>query len=280
LARKPGGHKSVYYITGPPIPGYQPRLPPDRWFLKQAILRADALAVPSEYVRSLVRGHYGLESTVLPVPLDTSHFSPDPRRRSPRPLILWMGAAESPRKGVAQLIQAFAQVHTRNPEAILRICGQVDFQQQRQLLDLVPGRVAAQIEFPGLGTLDALPDHYREAWVTVQPAKWEAYSLVALESWACGTPVVAVRHGALPEMLNSAELGTLFDPGGPEDQVGVEDLEGFAAAMSQALSAPVPEAQAQACRRKAEGYSWEVLGPRFLAFYEQLLKTPGGSRAK
>ena len=281
LARKAARHKSIYYITGPPIPNYQPRLPPDRWFLKQAILRADAVAVPSEYVASIVSRYYGVESTVLPVPVDSAHFSPDPAKRSERPLILWIGSVDVARKGVSELIRAFVKVKRERPDAMLRICAQIDSESRRKLLALAPADVASEIEFPGLGTLEELPDHYRAAWVTVQPAKWESYSLVLLESWACGTPVVAVRHGALPELVTAPGLGALFDPGGSEDQVGIENLNGLAMAVTNALSAPVPAEQAQICRRKAEGYSWEALGPSFLAFYAQvLLKTPGGFRAK
>ncbi len=277
VARSPQyRHKTVYYVAGPPIPAYQPRIPPDRWFLRQAILKADAIAVPSSYVADLVRRHYGVLPTILPVPSDATRFTPDPRQRSRSPLILGMAAFNDPRKGALQIAQAFAQAKLRVPDARLRLCGEIDVRTRRELLASTPAAAARDIEFPGVGDLGNLPNHYRESWVTIQPAKWESYSLVLLESWGCGTPVIAARHGALPELVTNPELGTLFDPGGPEDQVGIENVEGLAAAMIEALSAPVSGRRAQECRRKAEAYSWEALGPRFLAFYDEVLKTSGG----
>ncbi len=281
LARSPHHrHKTVYYVAGPPIPGYQPRIPPDRWFLRQAILKADAIAVPSAYVADLVRQYYDVPPTILPVPCDATHFTPDAGRRSRRPLVLGMAAFNEPRKGALQIAQAFARAKVRVPDARLRLCGEIDSRRQRDLLASIPAAAARDIEFPGVGDLGNLPNHYRESWVTVQPAKWESYGLVLLESWGCGTPVIAARHGALPELVTKPELGALFDPGGPESQVGIENVEGLAAAMVDALSAPVSERRAQVCRLKAEACSWEALGPRFLAFYDEVLKIPAGFREK
>ena len=58
------------------------------------------------------------------------------------------------------------------------------------------------------------------------PSPVETQGLVALESIACGTPVVAVDDGALSETVTDGETGYHYEPG---------DVDGFAAAIRRAL---------------------------------------------
>jgi glycosyltransferase involved in cell wall biosynthesis len=53
---------------------------------------------------------------------------------------------------------------------------------------------------------------------TVVPSEWlEPFGRVVLEAFACGTPVVAARIGALPELVSHAQTGCLFEPGDAAD---------------------------------------------------------------
>src|SRR5205823_1775237 len=53
---------------------------------------------------------------------------------------------------------------------------------------------------------------YRQALATVCAARNEPFGLTALESMACGTPVVAIRDGGYPETVVDGETGLLVDP--------------------------------------------------------------------
>ena len=64
------------------------------------------------------------------------------------------------------------------------------------------------------------------ASATVLPADDEAFGLVLVESLAAGTPVVAARSGACPEIVDDPRVGRLFEPGDAED---LEQLMGEAA---------------------------------------------------
>lgn len=64
---------------------------------------------------------------------------------------------------------------------------------------------------------------FAESWATIMPGQWpEPFGLVAIESLATGTPVIARPAGALPEIVRDGIDGFLVD-----------DLEGLAAAVER-----------------------------------------------
>jgi D-inositol-3-phosphate glycosyltransferase len=59
-------------------------------------------------------------------------------------------------------------------------------------------------------------DHYRAADLTVVPSYTESFGLVALESQACGTPVVAADVGGLSTAVDDGRSGVLVDGHDPD----------------------------------------------------------------
>ena len=50
----------------------------------------------------------------------------------------------------------------------------------------------------------------QNARATLFPIEWEEpFGLVMIESMACGTPVIATRHGAVPEVIEDGASGIL-----------------------------------------------------------------------
>ncbi|HEY0584168.1 MAG TPA: GNAT family N-acetyltransferase, partial [Chloroflexota bacterium] len=88
----------------------------------------------------------------------------------------------------------------------------------------------------------------------------ETSSLVAMEALACGTPVIAFRAGALPEIVEHGRTGFVVDS---------------VAEMAEALHR-VAAIEPRDCRRSAEErFSAERMAARYLACYERLAEPPG-----
>lgn len=88
----------------------------------------------------------------------------------------------------------------------------------------------------------------------------ETSSLVAMEAFASGTPVVARRVGALPEIVEHGRTGFLVD-----------DVEGLADAIDRVATIDPRE-----CRRVAEErFDSRLMVERYVALYEALVRGSG-----
>lgn len=80
----------------------------------------------------------------------------------------------------------------------------------------------------------------------------EAFCLVAAEAMACGTPVIAYKSGALPEVIGDGISGFLVD-----------DVEGMVEAVSR-----VPQLSRLTCRRWVEDhFESHLVARKFLEIY-------------
>jgi glycosyltransferase involved in cell wall biosynthesis len=68
------------------------------------------------------------------------------------------------------------------------------------------------IEYLGEVTHGEKVELLQDARATLFPIEWEEpFGLVMIESMACGTPVIATRHGAVPEVIDDGRSGIIVD---------------------------------------------------------------------
>ncbi|TNY36732.1 D-inositol-3-phosphate glycosyltransferase [Thermomonospora catenispora] len=104
-----------------------------------------------------------------------------------------------------------------------------------------------------------LAEWYRAADVTVVPSHNESFGLVAAESQACGTPVVAAAVGGLRTAVRDGESGVLIDGHDPAD---------YAAVLSRLGAEPrLRERLARGAVRHAHRFGWEGTVDRLLEVY-------------
>ncbi|HBY62305.1 MAG TPA: hypothetical protein DEH78_20985 [Solibacterales bacterium] len=267
-ARGPRRHTAILQLNGAPVPAaYYRRWPPDRWIIREAIAGADVRIVCSEFVRGLIAHYYGQDCRVMFPAFDVDEFPKGPGPADGRPVILAIGDFTLRRKGARPLVRAFDLVRRKAPDAVLRLSGRSSDALQRELLESVPAATRERIEFLGLGKPEDVPAQYRAASVMALPSMWEPSGGVLIESWASGTPVVATRHGGLPEFVGEG-VGVLFDP--RSDSEEVQNVEGLAEALLAGLDLAQRPGIRDACREHAERFSWRTLGPDLERLYEEV----------
>jgi len=230
----------------------------------RTMLGADATVSISEYVRDYVKTRWNLESDVLPVPVDTERIGKIRRARA-RSTILCPVALSDPRKGGRVLMRAFDRLKRRRPDAVLRFAWSTPPAERAELFALAPALDRSSVEF--LDSDVDIFEQYASATCCVLPSLWEAQGMVLLESLAAVTPGVATRSGALPEIVSDARVGRLFEPGS-DNSFEPTDEASLVEALDECLDLGARSDTADHCRRHAERYSWERLGPR----WEELLQ--------
>jgi D-inositol-3-phosphate glycosyltransferase len=106
-----------------------------------------------------------------------------------------------------------------------------------------------------------LADWYRAADITVVPSHSESFGLVAVESQACGTPVVAAAVGGLHTAVRDGESGVLIDGHDPADYARV--LRGLAEDPGRRRW------MSRAAVRHGAAFGWQGTVDRLLEIYAE-----------
>ncbi|MDJ0786498.1 MAG: glycosyltransferase family 4 protein, partial [Myxococcota bacterium] len=149
--------------------------------------RLDRVLTSSETSADQIEADFGVDrSRIANVGngLDTELFSPDESvARDPR-LVVCVGRAADPTKGIRTLIDALA----RMPDVHLTL---VDREQSEARKWAQARGCGDRLTVTGRIENDELVALYRRAALLISPSRHEGFGLPAAEAMACGTPVVA-----------------------------------------------------------------------------------------
>jgi len=110
---------------------------------------------------------------------------------------------------------------------------------------------------------EQLPLYYRAADVTVMPSTYESFGLVAVESMACGTPVVAAQVGGLKATIVDGSTGFL---------IARRDPVAYADRIADLLrDASLRRRLGKAGRTRAGLFGWDQVAGQLVELYTSLI---------
>ncbi|HEY1530237.1 MAG TPA: glycosyltransferase [Galbitalea sp.] len=213
---------------------------------------------------------------VIPPGVDTELFSPDRARNDAavrarlglpanRPLLVLAGRVQ-PLKDQELGIRILAELAMVSPAPLLVIAGEATDPAYRERLTqaAIMRRVEDDVRFVGALERETLADLFAAAECTLVTSYSESFGLVALESAASGTPVVAYRSSGLVESVRDGESGYLLERRDPADWA--------AAILAHRADGARVAAMRRSARSFAEGFTWATAAASHLALYESLVR--------
>ncbi len=241
-----------------------------RWYgfskMQQRVARRipDLLTVSTSSAKDIAADFDVLpeQLSVVPLGVDTGLFAPPDQPRVPGRVIA-IASADTPLKGVAHLLQAIAALRTEH-ELELQLVAKLEPNGPTE-------KLIAELGLPDIvhistGLSDAeLAQLLASAEIACIPSLYEGFSLPAVEAMASGTPVVASRAGALPEVLGTdGSCARLVSPGDTADLIRV--LGGLLRSPDE-----LRRLGAAGRRRALEVYSWESVAAQTVQVYRRAI---------
>jgi D-inositol-3-phosphate glycosyltransferase len=242
---------------------------------RRTMAGSDRVVAATDVDRAQIIRHYGAPAPIAVIPggVDLERFRPLDQARARASLgltdaskvLLFVGRIQR-LKGLEVLLPAFALLGF---EARLLVVGgrPSSTLEAREIgrLEQLAGRlgIAERVTFVGAVSHERLPVYYAAADATVMPSSYESFGLVAVESLACGRPVVATRIGGLRTIVRDGETGLL---------VPWRDPAMFAEALRRILLDDRLRARlAAAARPSVVRFGWDRTAEEHLALYADVL---------
>jgi D-inositol-3-phosphate glycosyltransferase len=209
--------------------------------------------------------------------VDTELFHPRDRAEVRRqlglpdldtPILLFVGRIER-LKGIDTLLESVAVVSRFCAGRDLKVLivgggGQTEAEnaELRRVVQLHRDlNLEDQVEFVGSKPQEMLPLYYSAADITIMPSHYESFGLVAVESMASGTPVIASDVGGLSYTVRDGETGFL---------VPHENHFALAEKVHALLKDPhMRQEMGEQAARHAAQYSWKNIATQVVEVYDQ-----------
>jgi glycosyltransferase involved in cell wall biosynthesis len=254
----------------------------DRLFLAllipSALRRAALIATPSQFTKDEIVARYGINAdkiTVIPNALSEDFLKPSAaaldivrvreKYALPETYAVYVGTLQ-PRKNIPFLIEAFAQLKSRIPEAKLVLVGNRKGHHVDTRLDAAINRLnmTGDVIFPGFIDQDDLPAVIRGAQVFAFPSLYEGFGIPLLEAMSQEVPVAA---SDIPSLREVAGESALYFP--------VSDETASLASCAETLytlfiDREKRSALIQSGKERIQAFSWKKSAATMLSEYERL----------
>lgn len=242
---------------------------------RDVLVASDAIVGATPLERTQLMRLYGRAPhafAVIPPGVDADIFHPHSRQSSRRELgieadkvVLFVGRLD-PMKRLDLLLRAVSLLPQSQRKGLrVLVVGGNDAQDrisaqyyQRLSDDLGLGET---VELRPNVPQDQLALYYSAATVCAIPSAYESFGMVALESMACQTPVVAFDVGGIATTVRDGCTGFLARPGNTMD---------YSRKLMEALESDSLEAMGRQARISIRAYEWARIGRLTLSFYQEV----------
>ena len=239
--------------------------------LRKIQRHVDAVVAPTNHSAKTVEEACGLDVKVIHHGVDTEIFNPYTisqykakktlKLPSNKMLVLWVGRI-SPEKNLEMALKVLKKVITERKDIVLIVKGRAI--EQSYMLKIKRLIKKLGIERHVLFDLKWIRNmmmmhYYRASDVYIHTSVTEAFGLTIAEAMACGTPVVAYKKSAVPEVVGDA--GYL-----------VNDVEEFAEKILEILNNEELRRYIglKAVKRFREKFSLETTASKYFQLYKRL----------
>jgi phosphatidylinositol alpha-mannosyltransferase len=262
-------------FRGPKVLTLHSCFPDARWrrwvapYYRWVFGRADAVIAVSDATAASMARYADINPTIVPNGIDVEYWRARPNPRYLRPgtrNLVFLGRLED-RNGPDLALEAFFKIAEVIPDVRLLVAG--DGPMRTDLQARVPARLRERVEFLG-AVYNERPEILASSSVFLLPARAVGFSIMVLEAFAAGLPVVA-----LPA------LGT--DRAGDHWSNVVLAKDGTADAFAQAVIGTLQGAQGSRVARGraiAESFDWNMIGPKVLDVFEHVVDRSPEARAR
>lgn len=155
---------------------------------------------------------------IIPCGVNLNLFKPMDRKKvrmtlglDHQKILLFVGRLD-PLKGLEQLLKAFSEIPKKCMANLIVVGGDDYNHTGTHKLDSMAAELGIQsrIHFAGSVEQEELVRYYNAADICIIPSYYESFGMVALESLACGTPVIATDVGAMSEILSQPVAGEII----------------------------------------------------------------------
>ena len=242
---------------------------------KQLTEKCDRIIAATSTEKEQLIQYYGAHEEVIgivPCGVDLSLFRPADKQDARRKLglddynaiALFVGRF-APSKGPDRLLEAVKHLQ-KNPGLKLIMIGGDGNQtpESRELHNYSQDKnINDLVIFKGTVEQKDLPAYYNASDLLVVPSRYESFGLVALESMACGTPVVATRVGAMGNIIREGSTGHIVENGSP--LLLAQGIESVLNIQIKPL--------AQSIRQTVLGYGWDCVTAAMMEEYGKVGRT-------
>jgi D-inositol-3-phosphate glycosyltransferase len=194
---------------------------------REVVHSCEQIIAATEREKKDLSYYYGAKMqkiTVLPCGVNLDIFKPINRETayselglSQQNTVLYVGRIEQ-LKGLGQLLKAISQIEDSFSPRLIVVggddYGNVETQALYNLAEEL--QIKDRIVFSGPVPQEKLSLYYSIADVCVIPSYYESFGMVALESLACGTPVVATDVGGMRNIIRSDRAGYVIESNSPD----------------------------------------------------------------